>query len=118
MPNISSIIIKQNKKFLNKKVETEERKCNCRDETNCPMEGKCLTKCIVYKASVSSLDEAKQYLVTDKDEFKARYNNHKTSFKNRTQGNDTELSKCIWMLKDKKNKLHNQMEYCCNSYSL
>ena len=101
MPNMSSIITKHNKKFLNKKVETEERKCNCRDKTNCPMEGKCLTKCIVYKASVSSLNEAKHYLGTAEDEFKTRYNNHKTSFKNRTHGKDTELSKYIWMLKDK-----------------
>ena len=82
MPNMSSIITKQNKKSLNKKVETKERKFNCRDKTKCPIEGKCLTKCIVYKASVSSLNEAKQYLVTAKDEFKTRYNNHKTSFKN------------------------------------
>ena len=54
MLNMLSIITEHNKKFLNKKVETEERKCNCRDKTNCLMEGKCLTKCIVNKASVSS----------------------------------------------------------------
>ena len=101
MINMSSIITKHNKKFLNKKVETGERKCNCRDETNCPMEGKCLTECILYKASVSSLNEAKHYLGTAKDQFKTSYNNHKTSFKNRTHRKDTELSKYIWMLKDK-----------------
>ena len=96
MPNMSSIITKHNKTFLNKKVETEERKCNCRDKTNCPMEGKCLTKCIVHKASVSSLNEAKHYLGTAENEFKTRYSNHKTSFKNRTHGKDIELSKYIW----------------------
>ena len=89
MPNMSSIITKHNKKFLNKKVETEERKCNCRDKTNCPTEDKCLTKCIVHKASVSSSKATFFY------EFKTRYNNHKTSFKNRTHGKDTELSKYI-----------------------
>ena len=46
------------------------------------MEGKCLTKCIVYKASVSSLNEAKHYLGTAEDEFKTHYNNHKMLFKN------------------------------------
>ena len=83
MPNMSNIITKHNKKVLNKKVETEKRTCNCRDKSSCPMEGKCLSKCIVYKADVKTANEMKYYLGSVKDQFKTRYNNHKKSFKNR-----------------------------------
>ena len=35
--------------------------------------------------------------------FKERYYNHKTSFRNREKANDTTLSKNVWEVKDKRN---------------
>ena len=101
MPNMESIITKHNNKILNKKTESHERSCNCRDKANCPMNGNCLKKCLVYKAQVSSIVETKYYLGTAEDTFKTRYNNHKKSFKHRMYEKETELSKYIWSLKDK-----------------
>ena len=71
MPNIESIITKHNNKILNKKVEIHERLCNCRDKPNCPMDGNCFKKCLVYKAQVNSVRETKYYLGTAEDTFKA-----------------------------------------------
>ena len=34
--------------------------CNCRQKNNCPLDGKCLTKCVVYKATVTETDTKKQ----------------------------------------------------------
>ena len=100
MPNMESIITKHNNKILNKKVESHERLCNCRDKPNCPMDGNCLKKCLVYKAQVNSVRETKYYLGTAEDTFKTRHNNHKKSFKHRMYEKETELSKYIWKLKD------------------
>ena len=100
MPNMESIITKHNNKILNKKVESHERLSNCRDKPNCPMDGNCLKKCLVYKAQVNSVHETKYYLGTAEDTFKTRHNNHKKSFKHRMYEKETELSKYIWKLKD------------------
>ena len=43
----------------------------------------------------------KIYLGTAEENFKKRYYNHKTSFKNRGKANDTTLSKHVWEVKDK-----------------
>ena len=98
---MESIITKQKNKILNKKVESHERLCNCRDKPNCPMDGNCLKKCLVYKVQVNSVRETKYYLGTAEDTFKTRHSNHKKSFKHRMYEKETELSKYIWKLKIK-----------------
>ena len=36
------------------KESTQDSKlCNCRQKSSCPLDGKCLTKCVVYKATVT-----------------------------------------------------------------
>ena len=65
----------------------------------CPLEGCCLRECMVYEAKVSTKDNFKLYYGRCERQFKSRfYNNHKKSFRDR--GNETELSKYIWQLKD------------------
>ena len=54
---------------------------------------------MVYEAKVSTKDNFKLYYDRCERQFKSRfYNNHKKSFRDR--GNETELSKYIWQLKD------------------
>ena len=68
------------------------------------MEGKCSTKNITYKCIVSTsghLDKA--YLGTAEGDFKRRFYNHISSFKNETQMNKTNLAKYVWELKQKHN---------------
>ena len=58
-----------------------EKTCNCRAESKCPLDGKCLTTSIVYKAEITPTDtqETKEYIGITAGPFKERYNNHKKS---------------------------------------
>lgn len=98
--NMGSIIKQHNDRVLNRVTGNETRPCNCRDKPNCPMDGQCLSKCIVYKAVVEANNTNSTYYGVCEGEFKSRYNNHTKSFRLRKYENDTELSKCIWSLKD------------------
>ena len=99
MPNMSSMIKQHNFKVLSSSNSIEKRKCNCRNPANCPLEGKCLTENIVYKAAVSTETESRTYYGSSED-FKLRYNNQTKSFRNQQYANDTVLSKHIWELKN------------------
>ena len=75
--------------------------------TNCATagknDGKCLTKCVVYKATVTEIDTKKQetYIGLTENEFKTRFNLHKSSFKLEHKRTTTTLSDHIWKLKKK-----------------
>ena len=75
--------------------------CNCRRPSECPTDGKCLTKSVVYQAEVTTTDNDKiqTYIGVTANEFKTRYRNHVKSLRNRKYQNDTELSKHVWKLK-------------------
>ena len=103
MPNALSIIKAHNKRILAEADNTHPapaRLCNCIDKAKCPLEGKCLTKNVIYKAQVSTRNRTKIYIGSTGNNFKSRYYSHKFSFKHRGS-NETELSKYIWSLKDK-----------------
>ena len=108
MNNMNSAIKRHNAKILYPKkppatAETSEKTCNCRS-TPCPLDGACLTKCIVYKATVHTDDpqQEKIYIRSTKGEFKKRYGNHKMSFNNIKYSNSATLSHHIWELKSAK----------------
>ena len=79
--------------------------CNCRQTDDCPAEGKCLTKGVVYQAKVSTDDKPVRYIGVTADDFKTRYRNHTKSFINKKYSTETELSKHIWKLKAAKKPL-------------
>ena len=64
---------------------------------------KCLTKCVVYKATLTETDTKKQetYIGPKENEFKTRCNLHKSSFKLEHKRTTTILSDHIWKLKKK-----------------
>lgn len=102
MQNMKQIINSHNKKILSPKVNTNQRTCNCINKNTCPLEQKCLTKNIVYKATVTSncpTYKSKIYFGLCETTFKQRYSNHKRSFNIARYKNDTELSNEIWRLK-------------------
>ena len=69
----------------------------------CPLEGRCLTKGVVYQASVTSIEKpnpTKFYIGCTKTDFKTRFTNHKHSFSNIKLRNTTTLSGYVWDLKD------------------
>ena len=82
-----------------KKEHSAKRSCNCRVKDNCPLDGKCLHKCIVYQANVITNNECKEYFGAA-EEFKLCNNNHTMSFRNKKHVNDTELSIYLRKLKE------------------
>ena len=53
MPNMKSFLHKHNAKILKSTNKTPEKSCNCRIKPNCPLDGSCLSRNIVYQATVS-----------------------------------------------------------------
>ena len=101
MPSVKSVIEADNKKKLNVTTKKEnEKKCSCPRNAICPLEGQCLSKNIIYQATVKSNDKEETYVGLTATNFKSRLANHKTSFKYYTKRNTTELSKYIWSLKE------------------
>ena len=101
MGNISSIILSHNKSILNPVLNTKYG-CNCRSKESCPLQNKCLTPKIVYRADVKNVtnDEKIFYLGVTEIPFKKRFGNHTRNFKHPKQRYSTELSKYIRELKD------------------
>ena len=102
MRNIKAIINGHNKKVLNNQSQTTNIKCNCLQKNECPLNGLCQTKNVIYEATVSSNDpfyKPQKYIGLSETTFKKRFANHKKSFKNNRYENDTELSKEIWKIK-------------------
>ena len=101
MPNVKNLIKQYNSKILNKYQDKIQRPCNCRIKESCPLNGKYVYQCMVYKADGSTNNTYKECYGALEEEFKSRYNNHTQSFRNKAHINDTELSKYVWMLKSK-----------------
>ena len=64
MPNMAAVIKLHNSNVTNP-PKTDETKlaenCNCRNKSNCPLNGNCLKSCIVYKATISSGNKRDDY---------------------------------------------------------
>ena len=105
MSNIKMLIQAHNKKtlrntekFETKNTETDKSLCNCRDKSQCPLENKCLTNNVIYRATVTTKNETKKYIGSTGGPFKKRWYGHVRDFKAHSE-NGTELSKHIWKLK-------------------
>ena len=122
MPNMKQIINAHNKKILNSENKIVNGKtCSC-EEGPCPLNGNCLVKKVVYRADVKNLSDnsIKTYLGISEPDFKARYGNHKNSFKYRKNATKTELSKYIWKLKDQNHRYEIKwsiVKQCATSYN-
>ena len=100
---MKSVIAKHNKKVLNPQVpDPNVRTCNCPPNSRdiCPLDGKCMTESVVYRAEVATQGVTKVYTGATQPFFKKRLAVHKHSFVNREREVDTCLSKYIWQLKD------------------
>ena len=90
---MDKIITNHNKRILNDKQDKENTACNCRTPTLCPVNNKCQTKNVIYKAT---LKNGVNYIGMTSTTFKTRYNNHIHSFKTEAKKNSTTLSQYIW----------------------
>ena len=103
MPNMAQAVARNNMKLLrdNKEATTAPR-CNCRGgPANCPVEGKCQTKGVVYRATVKQTLTGIENTYTGMTgrNFKKRLYGHNTNMNVRPP-NHTKLSEHIWKLKD------------------
>ena len=98
---MKTIIASHNKNILSNVPTTtlqQPKECNCRNKTECPLDGKCLQQNVVYQATITT-DTATESYVGLGTNFKEWYRNHQTSFRHTNRRNETELSKHIWTLK-------------------
>ena len=82
----------------------DSKLCNCRQKkTSWSLDGECLTKCVVYKATVTetTLNNQETYIGLTENEFKTRFNLHKLSFKLEHKRTSTTLSEHVWKLQNK-----------------
>ena len=100
MSSMPSVIKQHNYRVLST-TENVDRLCNCINKENCPLDGKCLQSCIVYKADVITNKDSHIYYGASDGEFKSRYNSHTNSFCHRHHEQDTELSKHICKVQGK-----------------
>ena len=123
MPNIERIIHGQNRRNLrshNQSASKQTKQCNCRNQSSCPLDGKCLTEALVYKATIARAgdNKCKTYYGATEPAFKTRWRNHLQSLKNPSKRHDTELAKHAWELKDAsvEFKIEWQIERQCKPY--
>ena len=86
----------------------DERACNCtkKSKDNCPMDGHCLQKPMIYHAQITTKKKTMTYTGMTKNTFKERFNGHNATIKKRpTKEKVTTLSE----VKRPKNSIFNQV---------
>ena len=100
---MGSIIAQHNKQVLSRlsSADIEAPPCNCRNKHDCPLERKYRTKGVIFKASICTPNgKTMSYYGCCETDCKARYYNHKQSFKTSSKRHQAELSRLVWRLKD------------------
>ena len=93
--NMGTIISNHNQKIMSRQSkDKKERLCNCRKDNPCPLSKKCLSKNIVYKATVEN--SKVNYVGMTTTTFKARLNNHTYSFKTYAKRKATTIATYVW----------------------
>ena len=92
MNNVKNIISKHNTRIIRKSQPqvTNTTSCNCRNKKTCPLQNKCMSKDIVYKATISTCNtnDTKHYIGMTSNTFKERYRNHTKSFNHKKYSNE------------------------------
>ena len=112
MPNMKSVNQNHNAYSLSKHTTSvAARSCSCRQKSECPLNNECLSECLVYKAAVWQAPSQinKCYHGTCEKTFNERYNQHTTTFRNKSKQKSTGLSKHIWELKG--NSIQHQISW-------
>ena len=101
MPNLEKELSNHNQKLLQNETTEENCKlCNCRTKNNCPVKGECLTKGVIYKATVMHNKKEYIYIGSTGRKFKSRFYEHTQSFNNVKKKESTRLSRFIHKIKN------------------
>ena len=104
--NLGSIIARHNAKILrqfNKDPNNRVKPCNCRNKSDCPLNGDCQAESIIYRADVSisnKPDMSRFYLGATAGKFKLRHYNHKKSLAHIKHRGETALSAYVWSIRE------------------
>ena len=100
-----------NAKILKKDDLPQDDPCNCRKKEECPMEGKCNSKNVIYQATITPLPpnptqeqedppqneneafKTHTHVGLTSSKFKERWANHKKSINHKKYSKETTLSK-------------------------
>ena len=77
MSSISSVIKQHITEYYQQQkmqIDYVDQLYHCRNKENCPLDGKCLQACIVYKADIITNKDSHIYYGASDGEFKSRYN--------------------------------------------
>ena len=68
MPNMKNVIQKYNSKIMEDPIPTNNKTCSCRQQSDCPINQKCFSECLVYSAVVNTSTK-KNYFQTCEKSF-------------------------------------------------
>ena len=77
--------------------------CNCQGgPAVCPVQGRCLTKGVIYRATVTDTEsgQVETYTGVTGNTFKSRYNGHNSDIDKEENRHKTTLVNHIWNLKE------------------
>ena len=99
-PSMMAIIKAHNSKVARGAAKDVRPGCNCKGARShaCPLQGKCQTLSLVYRANVTTQEGNKNYVGQASNTFKLRYNGHVNSFINPKKKHSTSLATYIWNL--------------------
>ena len=107
MPNMAQAISRHNVKVLKDDQQQQDQQpqpgCNCSSGPGtCPVQGKCLTPSVVYRATVreTATGNSETYTGLTCNTFKDRWNQHNSDIRNVGNRHKTKLSLHAWDLKD------------------
>ena len=119
--NFGQLIASYNAKLLRDSKNEPQRECNCRVISECPLNGKCLLKNLVYQATIEPKNlvntnfKVETYIGLTSTTFKARLANHKASIKNRGLMASCKLAQHCWSLKDNKVDFNIRWKIICRA---
>ena len=105
MANMATIIKSHNSHVLGASEADKnrhQRLCNCPQtrKDQCPLQQQCLAQNIIYKATVRTTSEEKEYIGSTGRSFKQRFSEHKHALKHRGSQQSTTLSRFVWKARD------------------
>ena len=109
--NLQDLQIAQNLQNL----QNLQNNCNCRKRDECPLNGNCQEKEVIYQATVKSEGVPDEnYIGLTAGTFKKRFDGHNSNFRSK-EVKGTTLSKYIWKLKDDGKIFEIDWKIICNA---
>ena len=101
MPNLKQKIDSHNHRICRGEVTPEQPKCNCTGVMgDCPLGGNCLVRGVIYRAEITTDNDAYTYTGLTNRTFKDRYYKHRRTFNDQNPEDSTTLSRKVWGLRN------------------